>query len=196
MVGNIRPYLKKIWFSDREGGASADVLVFVVKPEYCPQYVYYSMFRDDFFSHMMRGKKGSLVSLTILRKNENKPLIFNLRREIIKIKTVKEQLLEPGYGYVRLVAFQDPTEKDMIKFFSKTFWAYQYQDMSKLSAIIRKMLGLLEEYKFIISNEKQEEFQSAAEMFNYHYKPTLIGKRVAELYIDPLTAHFIIQSLI
>ena len=59
MVGNIRPYLKKIWFADRDGGASADVLVFVVKPEYCPQYVYYAMFRDDFFAHMMRGKKGT-----------------------------------------------------------------------------------------------------------------------------------------
>mgnify|MGYP001167431356 CR=1 FL=1 len=59
LIGNIRPYLKKIWFSDRDGGASADVLVFVVKPEYCPQYVYYSMFRDDFFTHMMRGKKGT-----------------------------------------------------------------------------------------------------------------------------------------
>lgn len=59
LVGNIRPYLKKIWFADRDGGASADVLVFVVKPEYCPQYVYYALFRDDFFAHMMRGKKGT-----------------------------------------------------------------------------------------------------------------------------------------
>ena len=59
LVGNIRPYLKKIWFADRDGGASADVLVFDVKPEYCPKYVYYAMFRDDFFAHMMRGKKGT-----------------------------------------------------------------------------------------------------------------------------------------
>jgi helicase len=87
------------------------------------------------------------------------------------------------------------TEKDMIKFFSKTFWAYQYQDMSKLSTIIRRMLGLLEDYKFIKSNEEQEEFQSAADMYNYNYQPTRIGKRVAELYIDPLTAHFLIESI-
>ena len=86
------------------------------------------------------------------------------------------------------------TEEEIIKFFSKTFWAYQYQDMSKLSAIIRRMLGLLEEYKFIISNQDQEEFQSADEMFNYKYRATAIGKRVAELYIDPLTANFIIKS--
>ncbi|MBD3355180.1 hypothetical protein GF361_04305 [Candidatus Woesearchaeota archaeon] len=87
------------------------------------------------------------------------------------------------------------TEKDMIHFFSKTFWAYQYQDMSKLSSIIRRMLGLLEEYDFIVSNQGNDEFQSAAEMYNYHYTPTRIGKRVAELYIDPLTAHFLIESI-
>jgi len=59
LVGNIRPYLKKIWFSDKSGGAAADVLIFSVKPSFNPKYVYYAMFRDDFFSHMMRGKKGT-----------------------------------------------------------------------------------------------------------------------------------------
>jgi type I restriction enzyme S subunit len=59
LVGNIRPYLKKIWFSDRNGGCSADVLVFRAKDGYDPKFIYYSMFRDDFFSHMMRGSKGT-----------------------------------------------------------------------------------------------------------------------------------------
>ena len=59
LVGNIRPYLKKIWFANRSGGASADVLVLSVKDGYSSRYVYYSMFLDDFFSHMMRGKKGT-----------------------------------------------------------------------------------------------------------------------------------------
>ena len=86
------------------------------------------------------------------------------------------------------------TEREMIKFFGKTFWAFQFKDTSKLSSIIMRMLGLLEEYGFLISSE-QEEFQSASEMYNRKYKPTLIGKRVAELYIDPLTAHFLIESI-
>jgi helicase len=87
------------------------------------------------------------------------------------------------------------TEKDMIKFFSQTFWAYQYQDMSRLSSIIRKMLHLLEEYGLIKSEEEKEEFESAADIYKYSYEPTLIGKRVAELYIDPLTAHHLIESI-
>ncbi len=59
LVANIRPYLKKIWFADRPGGSSADVLVFDVKKGYHPKFVYYAMFRDDFFNHMMRGSIGT-----------------------------------------------------------------------------------------------------------------------------------------
>lgn len=59
LVGNIRPYLKKIWFADNNGGCSADVLVFKVHKEYHPKFIYYTLFRDDFFSHMMRGSKGT-----------------------------------------------------------------------------------------------------------------------------------------
>lgn len=59
LVGNIRPYLKKIWFANKNGGCSADVLVFEAKKGYSPQYLYYALFRDDFFKHMMRGKKGT-----------------------------------------------------------------------------------------------------------------------------------------
>jgi len=59
LVANIRPYLKKIWFADRDGGCSADVLVFEVNKKFDPKYVYYSMFRDDFFDHVMHGSKGT-----------------------------------------------------------------------------------------------------------------------------------------
>jgi helicase len=86
-------------------------------------------------------------------------------------------------------------QKSIIKFFSGTFWAFQYRDMSKLSSIILKMLRLLEEFKFIKSSESKEEFQSAAEMFNNNYTATAIGKRVAELYIDPLTAYYLITCI-
>lgn len=64
---------------------------------------------------MMRGPKGSKLNLTIYRKNENKPRIVSLRREIIRTKSVSNQLLEPGYGYVRLAIFQDSTERDMVR---------------------------------------------------------------------------------
>ncbi|WP_423906472.1 restriction endonuclease subunit S [Candidatus Spongiihabitans sp.] len=59
LVANIRPYLKKIWFSDRDGGSSPDVLVFKTKEEHDSKFIYYAMFRDDFFAHMMNGSKGT-----------------------------------------------------------------------------------------------------------------------------------------
>ena len=59
LVANIRPYLKKIWFADKYGGCSADVLVFSVKDEFDSKFIYYAMFRDDFFSHVMKGSKGT-----------------------------------------------------------------------------------------------------------------------------------------
>lgn len=59
LVGNIRPYLRKIWYADKSGGCSADVLVFEVSEDYNPKFVYYSMLRDEFFVHMMKGSKGT-----------------------------------------------------------------------------------------------------------------------------------------
>lgn len=60
LVSNIRPYLKKIWLSDRNGGCSPDILVFRVTDEskFLPIYVYYALYQDDFFDFMMDGKKG------------------------------------------------------------------------------------------------------------------------------------------
>ena len=59
LVGNIRPYLRKIWFADKESGCSADVLVFEVNKFKHPKFIYYTLFRDDFFDHMMKGSKGT-----------------------------------------------------------------------------------------------------------------------------------------
>jgi carboxyl-terminal processing protease len=60
----------------------------------------------------MRGEKGTAVTLTILRGESTKPLTFNLIRDIIKIKSLKSRLLEPGYGYIRISQFQERTGSD------------------------------------------------------------------------------------
>jgi type I restriction enzyme S subunit len=59
LISNIRPYLKKIWFADREGISSSDVLVVSARKGYFPKFVYYSLFDDHFFDHMMKGAKGT-----------------------------------------------------------------------------------------------------------------------------------------
>ncbi|RUR13642.1 S41 family peptidase [Legionella sp. km772] len=65
--------------------------------------------------NLMRGKAGSPIELTVLRKGASKPLTFDLIREVIQIKSVKSKLLSEGYGYVRLTQFQAQTGKDMLK---------------------------------------------------------------------------------
>jgi carboxyl-terminal processing protease len=63
----------------------------------------------------IHGKKGSIVTLTILRKGQEKPLKLALTRDTIHIDTVKSRMLNNGYGYVRVSQFQDPTPALMIK---------------------------------------------------------------------------------
>jgi len=85
------------------------------------------------------------------------------------------------------------TKNQILDFFGKTFWAHQFVDMTKLSFIIDKMLNLLDEWEFIQKDE--DEFKSADKINDVNVKATRIGKRVAELYIDPLTAAYFINCL-
>ncbi|MBI2654390.1 hypothetical protein HYX02_06305 [Candidatus Woesearchaeota archaeon] len=85
------------------------------------------------------------------------------------------------------------TKKQLFDFFDKTFYAYQFKDLRKLHSTLNKVIDLLEEWELIMSSA--DDFASANELEDEKFKATLIGKRVAELYIDPLTANFIITCL-
>jgi carboxyl-terminal processing protease len=58
---------------------------------------------------IMRGKPDTKLLLTIIRDGEDKPLKIELTRAIIKVESVKQKMLEPGYGYVRISTFQSRT---------------------------------------------------------------------------------------
>lgn len=59
LIANIRPYLKKVWFADIDGGASSDVLVFRAKEGHSPSFLYAVLLQDAFFYYVMQGAKGS-----------------------------------------------------------------------------------------------------------------------------------------
>ena len=59
LIANIRPYLKKVWFADIDGGASPDVLVFRAKDGHSPSFLYAILLQDSFFDYVMQGTKGS-----------------------------------------------------------------------------------------------------------------------------------------
>ncbi|MBW2973067.1 hypothetical protein KY346_01600 [Candidatus Woesearchaeota archaeon] len=74
------------------------------------------------------------------------------------------------------------SREEIYDFFGKTFWAFQFKDMPKLKKNIDKMLKLLEKWKFI-------------QLLDKKYRATILGRRIAELYIDPLTAHHFMHCL-
>ncbi|MEK6853303.1 MAG: helicase-related protein [Nanoarchaeota archaeon] len=91
-------------------------------------------------------------------------------------------------------------QHSMTEFFKETFWAYQFKDLHKLESIMQKMLRLLEGWRFItIARTTKGDFVSANElkagMNEEKLRATTIGKRISELYLDPLTARHILDRL-
>lgn len=62
----------------------------------------------------MRGKAGSKIKLTLVREG-GRPFDVELTRAVIKVRSVKSQLMEPGYGYLRITQFQINTGSEVGK---------------------------------------------------------------------------------
>ena len=63
----------------------------------------------------MRGKPGTQIVLTVVRKDVDAPLTFTLTREEINVQSVRAKMIEPGYGYIRVAQFQEHTGEDLAK---------------------------------------------------------------------------------
>jgi helicase len=101
--------------------------------------------------------------------------------EDIQSKLAVEPILR--MHILALIASKFCTSEDSLKkFFSKTFYAFQFGDTSLLEEKILQVLEQLIEWNFVVSKKNKIE-------------ATRIGKRVSELYIDPLTAHHFIKAL-
>ena len=73
-------------------------------------------------------------------------------------------------------------EKAMQKFMSKSFYSFQYGNQRHINSIIEEVIEELAEWDFIEDNSNE-------------YVATRMGKRVSELYIDPLSAKWMVDSL-
>ena len=75
LLSNIRPYLKKVWFSDKIGGCSADV--FVLRSKTCePKFLYNVIASDKFINYVMSGAKG--VKMPRGDKNQMESFSFSI----------------------------------------------------------------------------------------------------------------------
>ena len=62
---------------------------------------------------LMRGKRGSEITIELFRESFERPRSFKIVRDIVKVVSVSGRMLEPGYAYVRIRAFQERTIHDL-----------------------------------------------------------------------------------
>ncbi len=139
--------------------------------------------------------EGQAISIAISNSEKEKieERYINGVPEDIYSKLAVEPVLRTNV--LSLIASNFTTnKKELIDFFDKTFYAHQFKDLRRLHSTISKVIDMLDEWEFIIASG-DEDFASANELKEQKFKATLIGKRVAELYIDPLTANFMITCL-
>jgi helicase len=112
-------------------------------------------------------------------------------RELSKYIDTKPESIDSALGVVpvlrtHILAFVAENflneEKAMQKFMSKSFYSFQYGNQRHINNIVEEVLSELQEWEFI-------------EVENREYRATKLGKRVSELYIDPLSAKWIVDSL-
>lgn len=64
---------------------------------------------------LMRGKPGTTVDLTILRKNHAKPMKITVTRDIINVQSVRHEILDKNNAYLRISQFQNDTGDEVIR---------------------------------------------------------------------------------
>ncbi|MBR6699091.1 MAG: N-6 DNA methylase, partial [Bacteroidaceae bacterium] len=98
LISNIRPYLKKIWFADKDGGCSKDVLVLrsADANKYLPKYIFYMLRRDAFFDYVMEGKKGIKMPRgnkeDIMKYKIPMPNIDEQKRIVVQIEALELEI--------------------------------------------------------------------------------------------------------
>lgn len=146
-----------------------------------------------------RPKYDSLGESIVICKNEyekeeitNKYLLGE--PESIQSKLAVEPVLRT-YVLSLIATKFCRTREELFSFFSKSFWAHQYHDQEQLTKIIVKMLDMLEQWEFIVCGKVAPDFVNADELTDQTYRATPIGQRVAELYLDPYTAHDFVKAM-
>lgn len=106
LISNIRPYFKKIWFADKQGGCSNDVLVIRAKENVEPLFLYYQLSKDAFFDDMVAGSNGTKMP----RGNKTSIMEFRLQipplptqRRIASILSAYDDLIENNLKRIKLL---------------------------------------------------------------------------------------------
>jgi carboxyl-terminal processing protease len=89
---------------------------------------------DSLGDNPLRGEPGSSTVLSVQREGQAKPLDITVKRETIRISSVRGRMLEPGYGYIRISAFQADTANDFVR---------QLDELSAQAGADKRLRGLV-----------------------------------------------------
>ena len=98
LIANIRPYLKKVWFADIDGGASSDVLVFRAKEGHSPSFLYAVLLQDSFFDYVMQGAKGSKMPRGDKQQIMTYPIVLPSEVALVEFNTIALPLIKQIYS--------------------------------------------------------------------------------------------------
>jgi len=86
---------------------------------------------------MLRGERGTSVNITVFRKGVKTPLEFSIKRDIIKVKSVKKKIYPNGIGYIQIKSFTRSTSSDL----DKALAEFSANQVSKLVLDLRNNPG-------------------------------------------------------
>tara|TARA_B100001996_G_scaffold253753_1_gene197001 strand:+ start:47 stop:1240 length:1194 start_codon:yes stop_codon:yes gene_type:complete len=81
---------------------------------------------------LMRGEPGTKVQITVIRKKAKKPIVFDIKREIIVAKGIKSKLFNDDIGYIRLSSFQSNSTNHV----KNAIYALSKESKNSLSGLI------------------------------------------------------------
>ncbi|HNQ93580.1 MAG TPA: restriction endonuclease subunit S [Anaerolineales bacterium] len=106
LISNIRPYLKKVWFSNKDGGSSNDVIVVRAKEGIDTKYLAFMLKNDAFIEYVMKGAKGVKMPRGDISLMKEYPLVYPPIQEQNKIAdvltTIDEQISAQGEALAAL----------------------------------------------------------------------------------------------
>ena len=97
LVSNIRPYFKKIWFAEYDGGCSNDVLVFRAKDGVSKRFLYYVLADDTFFDYSMASSKGTKMprgDKAAIMKYEVPDFAYEEQKKIARLLEVLDRKIQ------------------------------------------------------------------------------------------------------
>ena len=136
LIGNIRPYLKKIWFADNEGGTNGDVLVIQTTDErVLPEYLYQVLSDDAFFSYDMQHAKGAKMP----RGNKDKILDYIIPIPPLSVQSRIVEILDKFTALEAELEAELELRKKQYAYYREQLLNFSYTPPSEFNVVYRRL---------------------------------------------------------